>query len=235
MPEIEALGIVKRYGGLVANEHVDLSVERGEIHARDGRERRRQDDPDEHSVRPAAARRRREIRLRGADVHFRSPLDAMAAGMGMVHQSFKLFNSLTVWENVVYGSEPRRGPFIDSRVARGQVAELAERHRLAVDPDATVGALSVGVRQRVEILKALYRNARVLILDEPTAVLTPPERDALFDVLRRLAAQGCTVLFVTHKLHEATAITERVTILRDGRSVATCVRRHQRRVKSSAR
>ena len=116
-----------------------------------------------------------------------------------------------------------RGAGRSSTAARRarSVAELAERHRLAVDPDAAVGGLSVGVRQRVEILKALYRDARVLILDEPTAVLTPPERDALFGVLRRLAAEGRTVLFVTHKLHEATAITDRVTILRDGRTVAS--------------
>ena len=219
MPEIEAIGIVKRYGGLVANDCVDLSVDRGEIHGVMG-----ENGAGKTTLMsilfglqaPDAG----EIRVRDAAVRFRSPLDAMAAGMGMVHQSFKLFASLNVWENIVYGAEPTRGPFIDRRAARAQVTELAERHRLAVDPDATVGALSVGVRQRVEILKALYRHARVLILDEPTAVLTPPERDALFAVLKRLASDGRTVLFVTHKLHEVTAITDRVTILRDGRTVA---------------
>ena len=219
MPEIEAIGIVKRYGGLVANDCVDLSVDRGEIHGVMG-----ENGAGKTTLMsilfglqaPDAG----EIRVRDAAVRFRSPLDAMAAGMGMVHQSFKLFASLNVWENIVYGAEPTRGPFIDRRAARAQVTELAERHRLAVDPDATVGELSVGVRQRVEILKALYRHARVLILDEPTAVLTPPERDALFAVLRRLASDGRTVLFVTHKLHEVTAITDRVTILRDGRTVA---------------
>ena len=220
MPEIEAIGIVKRYGGLVANDGVDLSVDRGEIHGVMG-----ENGAGKTTLMsilfglqaPDAG----EIRLRAAEVRFRSPLEAMAAGMGMVHQSFKLFASLNVWENIVYGAEPTRGAFIDRRAARAQVAELADRHRLAVDPDATVGELSVGVRQRVEILKALYRDARVLILDEPTAVLTPPERDALFGVLRRLAAEGRTVLFVTHKLHEAIAITDRVTILRDGRTVAS--------------
>ena len=222
MPEIEAVGIVKRYGGLIANDHIDLSVERGEIHGvmgENGAGKTTLMSILFGLVAPDAG----EIRLRGAPVRFRSPLDAMAAGMGMVHQAFKLFASLTAWENIVYGAEPRRGPFIDRMRARASVAELAERHRLAVDPEAPVGGLSVGVRQRVEILKALYRDARVLILDEPTAVLTPLERDALFHVLRRLAAEGRTVIFVTHKLNEATAITDRVTILRDGRTVASLV------------
>ena len=220
MPGIEAVGIVKRFGGLLANNRVHLAAERGEIHGVMG-----ENGAGKTTLMsilfglfaPDAG----EIRLRGAPVRFRSPIDAMRAGMGMVHQSFRLFPLLSVWENIVYGVEPRRGPFIDRAAARARVAELARRHRLAVDPDARVSALSVGVRQRVEILKALYRDARVLILDEPTAVLTPPERDALFEVLRRLAAEGRTVLFVTHKLHEATAITDRITVLRDGRSVAS--------------
>src|SRR6185295_4293099 len=117
------------------------------------------------------------VLLRGHEVRFASALDAIAAGLGMVHQAFKLFNSLTVWENVTYGKEPRRGIFVDHRAARQSVAELAGRYQLVVDPGAVVGRLSVGVRQRVEILKALYREARILILDEPTAVLTPQERD----------------------------------------------------------
>ncbi len=220
MPEIEAVGIVKRFGGLVANDRVELSAERGEIHGvmgENGAGKTTLMSILFGLIAPDAG----EIRLSGSSVKFRSPIDAMAAGMGMVHQSFKLFASLTVWENIVYGVEPRRGPFVDRRAARAKVAELAARHRLAVDPDAAVGGLSVGVRQRVEILNALYRDAHVLILDEPTAVLTPPERDALFDVLRRLAAEGRTVLFVTHKLNEVTALTDRVTILRDGRTVAS--------------
>jgi simple sugar transport system ATP-binding protein len=217
--EIAAAGIVKRYGGLIANDGVVLSAERGEIHGVMG-----ENGAGKTTLMsilfglqaPDAG----EIRVRDAPVCFRSPIDAMAAGLGMVHQSFKLFGSLTAWENIVYGAEPKRGPFIDRRAARDRVAELAEHHHLAVDPDVQVGGLSVGVRQRIEILKALYRDARILILDEPTAVLTPPERDALFAVLKNLASEGRTVLLVTHKLHEVTAITDRVTILRDGRTVA---------------
>jgi simple sugar transport system ATP-binding protein len=216
--ELEAKGVVKRYGALLANDHVDLAVEGGEIHAVMGENGAGKStlmsilyglqQPDEG-----------RILLRGVEAHFRSALDAIAAGMGMVHQAFKLFNSLSVWENVVYAREPLTGPLIDRREARRRVADLASRHRLSVEPDASVGALSVGVRQRIEILKALYREAKILILDEPTAVLTPQERDGLFDVMRHLAAEGRTILFVTHKLHEVMAITDRVTVLRDGRVV----------------
>jgi ABC-type uncharacterized transport system ATPase subunit len=218
--EIAAIGIVKRYGGLVANDGVNFSAECGEIHGVMGENGAGKttlmsilfglQEPDAG-----------EIRLRDAPVRFRSPIEAMRAGIGMVHQSFKLFDSLTVWENIIYGAEPARGLFIDRGTARRRVAELAERRRLAVDPDARVGDLSIGVRQRIEILKALYRDARILILDEPTAVLTPPERDALFAVLKNLAADERTILLVTHKLHEVTAITDRVTVLRDGRTVAS--------------
>jgi simple sugar transport system ATP-binding protein len=219
VPEVAAVGVVKRYGGLVANDGVNLSAQRGEIHGVMG-----ENGAGKTTLMsilfglqaPDAG----EIRVRDAPIRFRSPIDAMAAGLGMVHQSFKLFGSLTAWENIIYGAEPKRGHFIDRRAARERVAELAERHHLAVDPDARVGDLSVGVRQRIEILKALHRDARILILDEPTAVLTPPERDALFVVLKNLASEGRTVLLVTHKLQEVMAITDRVTILRDGRTVA---------------
>ena len=217
--ELEATGIVKRYGTLLANDHVDLAVSRGEIHAVIGENGAGKStlmsilyglqQPDEGT-----------IRLRGKEVRFHSAQDAIAEGMGMVHQAFKLFNSLTVWENITYGTEPRRAGFIDRREARRRVSELGKRYRLLVDPNAVVGKLSVGVRQRVEILKALYREAKILILDEPTAVLTPQERDGLFDVMKRLVADERTILFITHKIHEVMAITDRVTVLRDGRVVA---------------
>jgi simple sugar transport system ATP-binding protein len=217
--ELEATGIVKRYGALLANDQVDLAVARGEIHAIIGENGAGKStlmsilyglqQPDEGT-----------IRLRGSEVRFRSALDAIAEGMGMVHQAFKLFNSLTVSENITYGSEPRRAGFLDRGEARRRVLELAERFRLSVDANAVVGKLSVGVRQRVEILKALYRDAKILILDEPTAVLTPQERDGLFDVMKRLVADGRTILFVTHKIGEVMSVTDRVTVLRDGRVVA---------------
>jgi general nucleoside transport system ATP-binding protein len=219
IPELEAIGIVKRYGAVLANDHVDLSVDSGEIHAVMGENGAGKSTLMSilYGLQPPDEGR---ILLRGVEMRFGSALDAIAAGMGMVHQAFKLFASLTVWENIVFGAEPARTVFIDRGKARREVAELAERHGLGVDPDAKVGALSVGVRQRVEILKALYRRARILILDEPTAVLTPQERDGLFAVMRRLAADGRTILFVTHKLNEVMAITDRVTVLRDAKVVA---------------
>jgi simple sugar transport system ATP-binding protein len=216
---LEMRGIVRRYPGVLANDRVDLSVEAGEIHAVMGENGAGKStlmgilyglvQPDEG-----------EIAIAGKPCRFRTPIDAIAAGLGMVHQAFKLFDSLTVWENVVYRDEPRRGPFIDRRAARARVAELARHFDLPVDPDARVGALPVGVKQRIEILKALYRDARILILDEPTAVLTPRERDGLFAVMRSLAADGRTILFVTHKIHEVMAVTDRITVLRDGRVAA---------------
>ncbi len=219
VPALEARGIVKRYGALRANDGIDLAVAHGEVHAVMGENGAGKSTlmsvlygmqlPD------AGA-----ILLDGLPARFRSPAEAIAHGMGMVHQAFKLFASLTVWENIVYGSEPRRFVFTDRAAARRAVAALADRYGLAVDPAATVARLSVGVRQRVEILKALYREARILILDEPTAVLTPPERDALFGVLRKLVADGRSVIFVTHKLEEVLAISDRVTVLRAGKVAA---------------
>ncbi|HSV00355.1 MAG TPA: ATP-binding cassette domain-containing protein, partial [Roseiarcus sp.] len=218
--ELEAIGIVKRYGSLVANDHVSLRIERGETHAVMGENGAGKSTlmsilygmqaPDEG-----------RILLCGEEVRFRSPLDAIANGVSMVHQAFKLLNSLTVWENVVFGREPQRGGFLDRTAAVARVGALAERYRLRVDPDAIVGRLSVGVRQRVEILKALYRDARILILDEPTAVLTPQERDGLFTVIRNLTETARTVIFVTHKLHETMAIADTVTVLRGGRVAAS--------------
>lgn len=218
-PALQTFGITKRYGSLLANRSIDLKVERGDIHAvmgENGAGKSTLMSILYGLVRPDSG----QILLDGKETVFNSPIEAIKGGLGMVHQAFKLFNSLTVWENVVFGSEPSKLGFTDRRQARDFVVNLARRYRLPVEPDARIETLSVGVRQRVEILKALYRDVRTLILDEPTAVLTPLERDGLFDVMRSLKADGRTILFVTHKLHEVMAVTDQVTVLRDGANVA---------------
>jgi simple sugar transport system ATP-binding protein len=218
-PAVALEGVTKRYGHVTANLDVDLAVAPGEVHAVVGENGAGKStamsvmfglqQPDEGRV----------LR-RGEPVHFRSPADAIASGLGMVHQRFQLFPTLTVAENVVIGAEPSspwRG--IDRERAAERVAELADRYGLAVDPAAVVGDLPVGVRQRVEILKALHREAEVLILDEPTAVLTPQEARSLFAVLRGLTAQGASVVLVTHRLAEVVEASDSVTVLRGGRVV----------------
>lgn len=212
---LEAEGIEKHYGTLIANRGVNLKVRKGEVHAVMG-----ENGAGKSTlmamlfgmVRPTAGK----IRLRGQIVEFSSTLDAIAAKIGMVHQAFKLFPNLTVWENIVFGSEPRRGPLIDTQAARRRIAELARTHHLDIDPNAIVGQLPIGKQQRVEILKALYRDAEILILDEPTAVLAPAERDGLLKIMRELADKGKTLLFVTHKLNEIMAVADRVTVMRRG-------------------
>lgn len=220
--ELELVGITKRFPGVVANDSIDLRVRTGDIHAVVGENGAGKSTlmsilygllpPDEGT-----------IRIRGEQAHFSSPLDAIASGLGMVHQSFQLFPTLSVAENVVFRSEPTRRGLIDRKASVDAVNELAESYGLAVHATAAVEDLSVGELQRVEILKALYRQARILILDEPTAVLTPQERDRLFEVLERLRADGRTILFITHKLGEVMAVSDRVTVLRRGRSVADLV------------
>ncbi|MER5196666.1 ABC transporter ATP-binding protein [Streptomyces sp. NPDC002755] len=219
---VELRGITKRFPGTLANDAVDLTVRHGEIHALMG-----ENGAGKSTLMSVLYGMERadagSIRIDGREVRFTSPSDAMAAGLGMVHQSFKLFDSLTVAENVVYAAEPRRFGLVDRAAARRRVRELAAEHGLAVDPEARVGDLPVGLRQRVEILKLLHRGARTLILDEPTAVLTPAEADALFGVLKSLTAQGRTVVLVTHKLREVLEGSDRVTVLRDGRVAARLV------------
>lgn len=221
-PAVELRGITKRFPGTLANDSVDLTVRRGEIHALMG-----ENGAGKSTLMSVLYGMERadagSVRIDGREVSFGDPSAAMAAGLGMVHQSFKLFDSLTVAENVVYAAEPRRFGLVDRAAARRRVRELAAEHGLAVDPDARVGELPVGLRQRVEILKLLHRGARTLILDEPTAVLTPAEADALFVVLKSLAAQGRTVILVTHKLREVLEGSDHVTVLRDGRVVARLV------------
>jgi simple sugar transport system ATP-binding protein len=215
-PAVELLEVTKTFGRLVANDHVSLTVRPGSIHALVGENGAGKTtlmkvlfglhQPDAGS-----------IRVRGESVHFRSPLDALRAGLGMVHQHFMLVPPLTVTENITLGREPRAGLAFDRKRAEHEVEELSRRYGLRVDPRATIENLSVGEQQRVEILKTLYRGARILILDEPTAVLTPQEVDELFAVLRSLRDQGDTVILITHKLREVMELSDRVTVMRSGR------------------
>jgi general nucleoside transport system ATP-binding protein len=213
--------ITRRFGALVANDDVSLELRPGEIHALVG-----ENGAGKSTlmrilyglIRPDAGR----IELGGQLVRIASPADAMRLGLGMVHQHFMLVDTLTVAENVTLGHEPRTslGGF-DRAEAERKVAALAELYRLPVDPRARIDTLSVGAQQRVEILKALGHGARVLILDEPTAVLTPQEVDELFQMLRLLPAQGVSIVLITHKLAEVKALAQRVTVMRAGRIVGS--------------
>jgi simple sugar transport system ATP-binding protein len=221
-PAVRLRGITKRFPGVVANDGVDFEAADGEVHALLGENGAGKTTlsniltglyrPDEGS-----------IELHGEPVEFRSPRDALDAGVSMVHQHFRLVSAFTVAENVVLGDhrgEARTFRLRPRRIER-RVAEIGERYGLAVDPRAKIWQLSLGEQQRVEILKALYRESRVLILDEPTAVLTPQEAETLFVTLRSMADEGRTIVFISHKLNEVKAVADRVTVLRGGRSVAT--------------
>ena len=152
---------------------------------------------------------------------FGSPGDAIALGIGMVHQHFKLADNFTVLENVVLGDEPTRGPWLDAKAARRRIREISDKYGLGVNPDALVEDLGVGDRQRVEILKALYRGARILILDEPTTVLVPQEVDALFEALAELKREGLAIIFISHKLDEVLKVADDITVIRRGTTVGT--------------
>lgn len=217
---VEMVGIEKRFPRVVANVGVNLVVEEGEIHALAGENGAGKSTLMKilcglHA--PDAG----VVRIFGREVTDFRPAAAIAAGIGMVHQHFMQVPTLTVAENVVLGEEPRRGPFFDRRRAEERVAELGSRFGLPVDPRARIEDLPVGLQQRVEILKVLARGARVLILDEPTAVLTPQESESLYATLRSLKSQGRTVIFISHKLREVRAAADRLTVLRRGRTVGT--------------
>ncbi|RKD97629.1 ABC transporter ATP-binding protein [Halopiger aswanensis] len=215
-------GITKRFPGVVANDDVDLQVERGTVHALLGENGAGKTtlmnvlyglyEPEEGRV-----------VVDGRERAFDSPRDAIDAGVGMIHQHFMLVDTMTVAENIALGNEPTKwfGMAVDREQVEREVRDLCDRYGFDVDPQATVEDLSVGVQQRVEILKALFRGADVLILDEPTAVLTPQEVEGLYDVLDELTAQGKTIIFITHKLEEATHAADAITVLRDGESVGT--------------
>ncbi|HET7572211.1 MAG TPA: ABC transporter ATP-binding protein [Gaiellaceae bacterium] len=219
-PVLELCGITKRFPGVVANDRVDFDLLPGEVHALLGENGAGKSTlmnvlyglyhPDEG-----------EIRVKGTRIRLGSPKEAIEHGIGMVHQHFMLIPVMTVAENVVLASEPTSGPFLDYGEAARRVEELSHRFGLAVDPRARVESISVGQQQRVEILKALYRGADILILDEPTAVLTPQEAEELFAVVRSLTEQGKSVIFISHKLHEVLEIADRISVLRRGKLVET--------------
>ncbi len=219
-PAVELRGITKRFPGVVANRDIELSVRQGSVHAIVGENGAGKstlmkilygmERPDEGS-----------ILVGGREVSFSSPADAINAGVGMVHQHFMLADNLTVLENVVLGREPTRNGVLDLRTARRRIGEISKKYGLDINPDRLVEELGVGDRQRIEILKVLYRGAKVLILDEPTAVLVPQEVDELFDNLRELRAEGHTVIFISHKLDEVLRVADAITVIRRGTTVAT--------------
>ena len=217
---LQTKGITKRFPGVLANDHVDFDLRRGEILALLGENGAGKTtlmniiyglyQPDEG-----------DILLNGKPVAIRNSKDAIVAGIGMVHQHFMLIPVFTVTENIMLGSETTRGLVLDRRGVGEQVRRVSHQYGLDVNPDAYVEDLAVGVQQRVEIVKALYRKADILILDEPTAVLTPQEADDLFRIMRELAAQGVSIIFITHKLKEVLAVADRITVMRAGRVVGT--------------
>jgi general nucleoside transport system ATP-binding protein len=217
---IQLIDIVKRFPGVVANNGVNLAVRPGTVHALIG-----ENGAGKSTVMKIlyGAQRPDEGRVvvNGTETHFKSPKDAIDAGIGMVFQHFMLADNLTVWENVVLGAEPGGRISLDSKQARTRLRELSEQNGLDIDPDAFVSDLGVGQRQRVEILKVLYRGARIIILDEPTAVLVPAEVDELFANLRRLTSTGVTIVFISHKLDEVLAIADDITVVRTGKTVGT--------------
>ncbi len=217
-PVLELRNITKRFPGVLANDHINLTLEEGEIHALLGENGAGKSTlmnilyglyhPDEG-----------EIYIRGQRTQITGPTDAIRQGIGMVHQHFMLVPVLTVTENVMLGEETTKGLVLDRKEVANRIRELSQKHGLEVDPDAKVENLSVGVRQRVEIIKVLYRSANILILDEPTAVLTPQEADDLFAILRSLREQGVSIIFISHKLREVLELADRVTVIRRGRVV----------------
>jgi len=219
-PAVELRGITKRFPGVVANRDIDIKVSRGSVHAIVGENGAGKSTlmktlygmhrPDEGT-----------ISVDGEQVVLHSPADAIARGIGMVHQHFMLADNFTVLENVVLGAEPHRGLALDFAEARRRIVGIGEQYGLEVDPDALVRDLGVGDRQRVEIIKVLYRGARTIILDEPTSVLVPQEVEQLFSALAELKSQGLTVIFISHKLDEVLSVADEITVIRGGTTVTT--------------
>ena len=217
---IEMLHITKRFPGIIANDDITLQVKKGEIHALLGENGAGKStlmsvlfglyQPEEGV-----------IKKDGREVSIKDPNDANALGIGMVHQHFKLVECFTVLDNIIMGVEPTKHGFLQKKEARRRVLALSEKYGLRVDPDALIEDITVGMQQRTEILKMLYRENEILIFDEPTAVLTPQEIDELMDIMRHLASEGKSILFISHKLNEIMAVADRCTVLRTGKYVGT--------------
>ena len=219
-PVVEMRNISKRFGSFIAIHDASLDIRRGEIHALVG-ENGAGKSTLMNILYGMFPRSGGVLNFDGRPVSFANPREAISAGVGMVHQHFKLAPTFTVAENIILGSEPMRSiGRIDVKRAEAETKALSQAFGLDLDPRAAVGSLPVGLRQRVEILKALYRKARVLILDEPTAVLTPQETRELFVNMRALASQGHSILFITHKLREVLAAADRISVMRQGRTVS---------------
>ncbi|MFT4081877.1 MAG: ABC transporter ATP-binding protein [Nocardioides sp.] len=218
---LEIQGLTKRFGDFTANDHIDLTIEPGEIHCLLG-ENGAGKSTLMNMLYGLISPTEGDVLVDGRPLRLDGPADAIAAGIGMVHQHFMLVPVFTVAENVMLGRESVRGlGVLDRRAAAARVRELSDRYGLAVDPDALVGDLPVGVQQRVEIIKALANDAEVLILDEPTAVLTPQEIEELMEIMRGLRAQGTSIIFITHKLREVKAVGDRISVIRRGKVVGT--------------
>jgi simple sugar transport system ATP-binding protein len=212
--------VSKSFPGVLANDNVNLTIQNGEIHALLG-ENGAGKSTLMNILYGLYTRDKGDIYFEEEKVDIRSPQDAINLGIGMVHQEFMLIDKFTVTENVALGLNLTSSPFLELQMVEKRLVDISDRHGLAVEPNARIEHLSVGVQQRVEILKLLFREARLLILDEPTAVLTPQETKGFFQVLRSLVDNGCSVIFITHKLNEVMEISDRVTVLRDGRVIAS--------------
>ena len=220
-PVLELRGITKQFPGVLANDNVNLSLEQGEIHAllgENGAGKTTLMNILYGLYKPTKG----EIFIKGQRAEISGPTDAIRQGIGMVHQHFMLIPVLTVTENVMLGDETlKNGMFLDRKKVASRIREISQKYGLQVDPDAYVKDLPVGIQQRVEIIKVLYRKANVLILDEPTAVLTPQEVEELFAIIKSLVAQGVSLIFITHKLKEVVAVADRITVIRRGKTVGT--------------
>lgn len=217
---VEMRGITKRFPGIIANDRVDLKIRKGEIHALLG-----ENGAGKSTLMSILFGFYRadegQILIRGVEQQIKDPNVAYSLGIGMVHQHFQLIDNFTVTENIMLGNESSKAGFLNYDMARSRVSELSRRYNLNVDPDARIQDCSVGTQQRVEILKVLYRNADIIILDEPTAVLTPQEIDELIEIMRTFTAEGKSIILITHKLKEIMAVADRVSVLRRGRYMGT--------------